>query len=133
MKYTRNFKGRSYGFADLKTLLAKASPLRSADELAGIAAASEEERAVAQWLLADLPLATFLAEPLIPPEADEVSRLIVESHDRSAFAPVSSFTVGEFREWLLTDVTSDAEIAAVRWGLRRKWPRRSPRSCATRT
>ncbi|MBC7961521.1 MAG: ethanolamine ammonia-lyase subunit EutB, partial [Steroidobacteraceae bacterium] len=117
MKYIQNFKGRSYGFADLKTLLAKASPLRSADELAGIAAVSEEERAVAQWLLADLPLTTILVEPLIPPEQDEVSRLIDESHDRDAFAPLSSLTVGELREWLLSDSTSDAEIAAVRWGL----------------
>jgi ethanolamine ammonia-lyase large subunit len=117
MKYTRNHKGRSYTFASLKALLAKASPLRSADELAGIAAASEEERAVAQWLLADLPLTTFLAEPLIPPEEDDVSRLIEESHDRAAFAPLSSLTVGEFREWLLTDVTADAEIAAARPGI----------------
>ena len=117
MKYTKSFKGRGYRFADLKDVLAKASPLRSADELAGIAAASEEERAVAQWLLADLPLTTFLAESLIPPEEDEVSRLIAESHDLSAFAPISSFTVGELREWLLSDAVTDAEIAAVRWGL----------------
>jgi ethanolamine ammonia-lyase large subunit len=117
MKYTRSFKGRSYGFEDLKALLAKASPLRSADELAGIAAASEEERAVAQWLLADLPLKTFLAEPLIAPEIDEVSRLIEESHDPNAFAPISSLTVGELREWLLTDATSDEEIAAARRGI----------------
>jgi len=117
MNYTRNYKNRSYSFRDLKTLLAKASPRRSADELAGIAAASEEERAVAQWLLADLPLTTFLAEPLIPPEEDEVSRLIAESHDRAAFAPLASLTVGEFREWLLTDATTDAEIAAARPGI----------------
>ena len=117
MKYTVNYKGRSYAFGDLKTLLAKASPLRSADELAGIAAASEEERAVAQWLLADLPLTTFIEEPLIPPEEDEVSRLIEASHDRAVFAPLASFTVGEFREWLLTAAVSDAEIAAVRPGL----------------
>jgi ethanolamine ammonia-lyase large subunit len=117
MKYTQSIKGRSYCFADLKTLLAKASPLRSADELAGIAAASEEERAVAQWLLADLPLTTFLAEPLIPPEDDEVSRLIEESHDRAAYAPISSLSVGEFREWLLSDFTSDEEIASIRMGI----------------
>src|SRR6185369_15727254 len=117
MKYTKSYKGRGYGFADLKDVLAKASPLRSADELAGIAAASETERAVAQWLLADLPLSTFLAEPLIPPEEDEVSQLIAESHDPAAFAPISSFTVGELREWLLNDATSDAEIASVRPGL----------------
>ncbi|HUJ17156.1 MAG TPA: ethanolamine ammonia-lyase subunit EutB [Nitrospirota bacterium] len=117
MKYTKNFNGRSYGFADLKTVLAKASPLRSADELAGIAATSEEERAVAQWLLADLPLTTFLAEPLIAPEEDEVSRLIEGAHDRTAFGPISSFTVGELREWLLTDATSDDDISAVRRGI----------------
>jgi len=117
MPYTANIKGRSYTFADLKTLLAKASPLRSADELAGIAAASEEERAVAQWLLADLPLTRFLEEPLVPPEEDEVSLLIAQSHDRTAFAPISSFTVGELREWLLSDVTSDGEITAVARGL----------------
>jgi ethanolamine ammonia-lyase large subunit len=117
MKYSKTFKGHSYSFADLKIVLAKASPLRSAEELAGIAAASETERAVAQWLLADLPLTQFLAEPLIPPETDEVSRLIAESHNRSAFVPISSFTVGELREWLLSDTTSDADIAAIRWGL----------------
>jgi len=117
MNYLKSFRGRSYQFKDLKTLLAKASPLRSADELAGIAAASEEERAVAQWLLADLPLSAFLAEPLIPPEEDEVSRLIEESHDQSAFAPISSLTVGAFREWLLSDGTTDAAIAAARPGI----------------
>ena len=117
MNYTRSFKGRSYDFPDLKTLLAKASPLRSADQLAGIAADSEEERAVAQWLLADLPLSQFLAEPLIPPEEDEVSRLILASHDWAAFSPVSSLTVGELREWLLSDAIPDREIAALRSGL----------------
>jgi ethanolamine ammonia-lyase large subunit len=123
MNYTKSFKGRSYNFLDLKNLLAKASPLRSADQLAGIAADSEEERAVAQWLLAELPLGQFLAEPLIPPEEDEVSRLIFESHDRDAFSPVSSLTVGDLREWLLTDATSDREIAALRSGL-------TPEMCA---
>jgi ethanolamine ammonia-lyase large subunit len=117
MKYTRTFKTKNYNFKDIKTLLAKASPLRSADELAGIASVSEEERAVAQWVLADLPLTEFLEEPLIPPEDDEVSRLIFESHDQTAFAPISSLTVGGFREWLLNDATSDADIVGVRWGL----------------
>jgi ethanolamine ammonia-lyase large subunit len=117
MTFTRSLKGRSYNFRDLKDLLAKASPRRSADELAGIAAASEEERAVAQWLLADLPLRMLLQEPLVPPEADEVSRLILESHDPLAFGPVSAFSVGEFRDWLLSDTTTDSEIAALRQGL----------------
>ena len=117
MKYTRTFKTNNYNFKDIKTLLAKASPLRSADELAGIASVSEIERAVAQWVLADLPLTEFLEELLIPPEDDEVSRLILESHDQTAFAQISSLTVGGFREWLLNDATSDADIAGVRWGL----------------
>jgi len=117
VKYSRSFQGRSHNFRDLKTLLAKASPLRSADQLAGIAADSEQERAVAQWLLADLPLAQFLVEPLVAPEGDEVSRLILESHDKAAFAPVASLTVGELREWLLSDATSDGAIAALRPGL----------------
>jgi ethanolamine ammonia-lyase large subunit len=117
MAHTRTLNGRSFAFADLKTLLAKASPRRSADELAGIAAASEEERAVAQWVLADLQLTAFLAEPLIPPEEDEVSRLIEASHDPSAFAPISALTVGGLREWLLSDATTDEEIASVRMGI----------------
>ncbi|WP_434113095.1 ethanolamine ammonia-lyase subunit EutB [Methylocaldum sp. GT1TLB] len=117
MKYTASIQGRGYAFADLKTLLAKASPLRSADELAGIAAESEEERAVAQRLLAEVPLCRFLEEPLIPPEEDEVSRLIFETHDNAAFAPISALTVGEFREWLLSDTTADEAIARIRTGL----------------
>jgi len=117
MQYVQHLKGRSHAFKDLKTLLAKASPPRSADALAGLAATSEEERAVAQWVLADLPLTEFLAEPLIPPEQDEVSRLIAESHDRAAFAPVASLTVGGLREWLLADTTPDEAIAAIRLGL----------------
>ncbi|WP_434151635.1 ethanolamine ammonia-lyase subunit EutB [Methylocaldum gracile subsp. desertum] len=117
MKYTASIQGRGYAFADLKTLLAKASPLRSADELAGIAAESEEERAVAQRVLAEVPLRQFFEEPLIPPEDDEVSRLIFETHDNAAFAPISALTVGEFREWLLSDTTADQAIARIRTGL----------------
>ncbi|HVO98055.1 MAG TPA: ethanolamine ammonia-lyase subunit EutB [Bryobacteraceae bacterium] len=86
---------------ELKTLLAKATPLRSGDQLAGIAAESAEERAAAQMELADTPLARFLDDLLIPYEDDEVTRLIVDSHSREAFAPVASLSVGEFREWLL--------------------------------
>ena len=117
MKYTCSFKGRGYGFHDLKSLLAKASPLRSADQMAGIAAESELERAVAQSLLAGLPLSRFIEEPLIGPEDDEVSRLILESHDSGAFSPIASCTVGEFREWLLADTTTDLEIAAASPGI----------------
>lgn len=87
----------------LATLLAKASPLRSGDVLAGIAASSEEDRVKAQMSLADVPLKRFLEEHLIPYAEDEVTRLIVAEHDEQAFEPIQSFTVGEFRDWLLTD------------------------------
>jgi ethanolamine ammonia-lyase large subunit len=86
--------------------MAKASPRRAADELAGLAADSEVERAVAQRLLAEVPLRQFIEEPLIAPEVDEVTRLILEQHNGAAFAPISTLTVGEFRDWLLAD-TSD--------------------------
>jgi ethanolamine ammonia-lyase large subunit len=92
-----------YRFADLKTLLAKATPARSGDELAGIAAGSPEERVAAQMALADLPLATFLSETVVPYEEDEVTRLIIDEHDAGAFAPVAGMCVGEFRDWLLSD------------------------------
>ena len=102
MIYTAFIKGKNYRFPNLATLLAKASPRRSADELAGIAAESEFERAVAQKILADVPLQHFLDQPLIAPEVDEVSKLILEQHDAKAFTAIQSLTVGEFREWLLT-------------------------------
>jgi ethanolamine ammonia-lyase large subunit len=102
---------------DLKTLLARASPARSGDELAGIAASSAEDRARAQMELADVPLRRFLNEPLIPYEHDEVTRLILDSHDDAAFAPIARLTVGEFREWLLSEQTGDAELAAVSPGV----------------
>ncbi|UZR30394.1 ethanolamine ammonia-lyase subunit EutB [Methylococcus mesophilus] len=111
MKYSASVRGRTYRFPDLRCLLAAASPLRSADELAGLAAASEEERAMAQRILADVPLRRFLEEPLIPPERDEVSRLILEQHDASAFSPVASLSVGEFREWLLAE-SGDLNVLA---------------------
>ncbi len=88
---------------NLRELLAKASPLRSGDILAGIAAINEEERARAQMVLSDVPLSRFLNEPVIPYEKDEVTRLIMDEHDSAAFAPVQGFTVGELRDWLLTD------------------------------
>lgn len=100
--------GHTYEFADLKALLAAATPERSGDALAGVAAGSEQERVAAQWLLADLPLTTFLDEHVVPYEDDEVTRLIVDTHDAAAFAPVAAMTVGEFREHLLrpeTDTT----------------------------
>jgi ethanolamine ammonia-lyase large subunit len=108
---------RQYVFDSLKSLLAKASPARSGDELAGIAAGSSEERVAAQLCLADLPLRTFLDAALVPYEEDEVTRLILDTHDLAAFAPVSSFTVGEFRNWLLAYQTDTAALAALAPGL----------------
>lgn len=104
---------RRYHFADLKAVLAKASPARSGDSLAGIAAETAAERMAARLVLADLPLRRFLDEALIPYEIDEVTRLIVDSHDASGFAPISGLTVGDFRDWLLADATDSGQLAAV--------------------
>lgn len=101
----------------LKELLAKASPLRSGDVLAGVAAATEEERVLAQMELAGVPLARFLEEHVVPYEDDEVTRLIIDSHDRDAFAPVRGLTVGEFRDWLLTDAADTAALARLAPGV----------------
>ncbi|MFB0824985.1 ethanolamine ammonia-lyase subunit EutB [Chromobacterium violaceum] len=108
---------RTYRFADLKTLLARASPLRSGDQLAGVAAASAEERVAAQMCLADLPLTAFLNQALIPYEEDEVTRLILDSHDQAAFAAVSHLTVGGLRDWLLSDAATAETLAALAPGL----------------
>jgi ethanolamine ammonia-lyase large subunit len=117
MSYHTTIEGVRWNFADLKTLLAKASPPRSGDALAGIAAESAIERVAAQTALADLPLKTFLNVDLVPYEEDEVSRLILDSHDPAAFAAVSHLTVGEFREWLLDTRTTTARLTAVASGL----------------
>jgi ethanolamine ammonia-lyase large subunit len=117
MGYQATIGVRRYRFDDLKTLLARASPQRSGDELAGVAAATEEERVAAKMALADLPLRAFLDEPLIPYETDEVTRLIVDTHDAAAFARIAHLTVGELREWLLSDTTDTAALEAVQMGL----------------
>ncbi len=115
MTYAHTIAGTRYVFGDLRTLLARAAPYRSGDALAGLAASTAAERVAAQMALADLPLSAILAEPVVPYEVDEVTRLIVDSHDVSAFAPVASLTVGEFREFLLA-AEPDA-LAALRPGL----------------
>jgi ethanolamine ammonia-lyase large subunit len=109
--------GTVWHFPDLKTLLAQATPKRSGDALAGIAASCAAERVAAQLVLADLPLAHFLGEAVIPYEEDEVTRLIIDRHDRAGFAPVASLTVGEFRDWLLSDAADTAALAALAPGL----------------
>ncbi len=115
MPYVHSLGGTAYVFPDLRTLLARATPHRSGDALAGLAAASAAERVAAQMALADLPLATLLAEPVVPYEQDEVTRLIVDTHDAAAFAPLASLTVGEFREWLLRAEPPD--LVAIRAGV----------------
>jgi ethanolamine ammonia-lyase large subunit len=109
--------GVTYRFNDLRHLLAAASPLRSGDMLAGLAADSAAERVAAQWALADLPLRHFLTELVVPYETDEISRLIVDTHDSEAFALVSHLTVGGLRDWLLSDLASAETLAAVAAGL----------------
>jgi ethanolamine ammonia-lyase large subunit len=117
MAFTHTVGARRHVFADLRTLLARASPARSGDALAGIAAASEEERMAARMALADMPLAHCLSEALIPYEDDEVTRLIVDSHDAQAFAELSGLTVGAFRDWLLRSETDTATLARVAPGI----------------
>jgi ethanolamine ammonia-lyase large subunit len=108
---------RRYLFDDLTSLLAKASPPKSGDQLAGIAAASDEERVAARLALADVPLKTFLEQALIPYEEDEVTRLILDQHDRAAFADIGAFTVGELRDWLLSYAADSAALARVAPGI----------------
>lgn len=117
MAYRSTVAGRTWAFPDLKTLLARATPRRSGDELAGIAAASDEERIAARYALADLPLSTFLHEALVPYEEDEVTRLIVDTHDAAAFAPVAHLTVGGLRDWLLSHAATPQVLAALAPGL----------------
>ncbi|MBA1260287.1 ethanolamine ammonia-lyase subunit EutB [Pseudomonas oryzihabitans] len=109
--------GQTWRFADLKELLAKATPARSGDVLAGVAASSDVERVAAQMALAEVPLKHFLSEAVIPYEADEVTRLILDSHDAQAFAPVAHLTVGGFRDWLLGPVADETNLAALAPGL----------------
>jgi ethanolamine ammonia-lyase large subunit len=117
MRLRRKIRDVTYQFEDLRDLLAKASPYRSGDALAGIAAGSAEERAAAQMTLADVPLRTFLQQALIPYENDEVTRLIIETHDPAAFAPVAALTVGDFRDWLLSDAATGEALATISPGL----------------
>ncbi|GAA5235362.1 ethanolamine ammonia-lyase subunit EutB [Verticiella sediminum] len=117
MSYRYTVDSHTYDFPDLKSLLAKASPARSGDYLAGIGAATYEERMAAKLALADVALTTFLDEAVIPYETDEVTRLIVDSHDAAAFAPVRHLTVGGLRDWLLDDATDARVLAALAPGL----------------
>ncbi|PHV13410.1 ethanolamine ammonia-lyase subunit EutB [Chitinimonas sp. BJB300] len=117
MKFTCQLGHTQHHFVDLKDLLAKASPARSGDYLAGVAAQSAEQRMAARFVLADLPLRRFLDEALVPYESDEITRLIIDSHDAAAFAVIASLAVGEFREWLLSEQTDSATLATVAPGI----------------
>ncbi|UGS88875.1 ethanolamine ammonia-lyase subunit EutB (plasmid) [Ralstonia wenshanensis] len=117
MHFAQTIGAQRHVFNDLKTLLAKASPARSGDYLAGLAAASEGERMAARMALADVPLSVFLNEALVPYEDDEVTRLILDRHDAQAFQPIASLTVGEFRNWLLLHETDSATLASVSAGI----------------
>src|SRR5277367_5936626 len=117
MTYTHTIASRTWHFDDLKTLLAKASPARSGDELAAIAAESEEERIAARMALAEVPLKRLLEEVLIPYETDEVTRLIVDTHDASAFAEISHLTAGDFRNWLLSTGTDTETLTRIAPGI----------------
>ena len=117
MSYAHTIGGSTYTFADLKDVLAKASPARSGDYLAGLAARTAVERMAAKMCLAELPLTTFLNESVVPYESDEVTRLIVDRHDAAAFAEIRHMTVGDFRNWLLLDSTDEAALNRVAPGV----------------
>jgi ethanolamine ammonia-lyase large subunit len=116
-RFSHTIDSHVYQFASLKELLAKATPLRSGDVLAGVAAISARERVAAQLALAEVPLSAFLNEALVPYEDDEVTRLIIDTHARAAFAPISHLCVGDFRDWLLDDATDTPTLARVAPGI----------------
>ncbi|MBT9550277.1 MAG: ethanolamine ammonia-lyase subunit EutB [Hydrogenophaga sp.] len=117
MTYSHTVNAQRHTFVDLRDLMARATPLRSGDRLAGVAANSAAERMAAQMALAELPLRTFLSEAVVPYETDAVTRLIVDTHDAAAFAPVAHLTVGDFRNWLLSDAATSEALAALAPGL----------------
>ena len=117
MNLSTAIRNERFHFADLREVFAKANEEKSGDQLAGLAARTERERVAAKLVLAELTLEEIVEHPLIDPDTDEVSRLILESLDREAFAPLRGLTVGEFREWILDDATTESMLAAVRPGL----------------
>ncbi len=117
MVYRQTIRGSTYLFNDLKTLMAKATPSRSGDVLAGVAADSEHERIIARMALAEVPLEQFLNEPLVPYEDDEVTRLILDTHSREPFAEIANLTLGEFRDWLLSDDATTETLTRIAPGI----------------
>ena len=117
MAYKTLIGHQHYVFNDLKTLMAKATPLRSGDQLAGVAAENATERVAAQMALADVPLKQFLTEALISYEQDEITRLIIDEHRSDLFAPISHFSVGDFRNWLLSEDATTQKLQQLALGL----------------
>jgi ethanolamine ammonia-lyase large subunit len=117
MRFTQPVGAATFVFPDLKNLLARASPARAGDALAGVAAESEAERMAARLALSEVPLAHFLEEALVPYEDDEVTRLILDRHDRTAFEPVAGLSVGQLRDWLLSDACTSEVLARIAPGL----------------
>ena len=116
-RFRHTVGGRTFGFKNLADLMAKATPARSGDRLAGVAAETAEERAIAQMTLADVPLKLFLEDLLIPYEDDEITRLIIDEHDKGAFSVISHLTVGGFRDWLLSDLATPITLERIRLGV----------------
>ena len=117
MEFRYTVNSFTYNFKDLKTLMAKASPYRTGDALAGISAESNEERVAAQFALSEVPLNLFLTDHLIPYESDEITRLIVDSLDKNSFSIIRHLTVGDFRNWLLLDATDTEVLDQIKMGL----------------
>ncbi|HEY2115856.1 MAG TPA: ethanolamine ammonia-lyase subunit EutB [Candidatus Angelobacter sp.] len=106
-----------FHFRDLRDLFAKANEEKSGDQLAGLAARSEQERVAAKYALADLPLQEIVQNPLVPPEEDDVTRLILETHDRQTFSTIKSMTVGELREFILGDEADESALNKLHWAI----------------
>lgn len=117
MAYKATVGSHTFVFDSLKELMAKATPERSGDVLAGVAAKSYTERVAAQWALADVPLKTFLNEAIVPYETDEVTRLVIDNHKKNAFEPIAHLSVGDFRNWLLSDDTTTDTLTQVAKGI----------------
>ena len=126
MSYSTTVRSERFSFADLREVFAKANEDKSGDRLAGIAAGSEQERVAAKLVLADIPLADIVANPLIDPTQDEVSRLILATYDQAAFRPLAHLTVGELREYVLDEGQDSARLAHSIGPLSRRSQPRSP-------
>jgi ethanolamine ammonia-lyase large subunit len=117
MSYATTLRTQRFVFADLREVFAKANEEKSGDHLAGIAATSERERVAAKFVLADVRLSEIVAQPLIDPDSDEVSRLILDTQDQAAFRALASLTVGEFREYLLDDSVGEEDLRRLHWAI----------------